>query len=130
MKESARICVIDDEVDMLDAVALGLTEAGYDVAVAPGAAAGLDLIARTGVDAIVTDMNMAGTSGAQLIAQARAAWPHMPIVAMSGSICADGSSMLDAALDLGADALLQKPFRIAELNAVLDQVLRSRRGSK
>jgi CheY-like chemotaxis protein len=125
-----RICLIDDDVLALDAMANGLREAGYAVLTAPGAAAGLDLVQRGGADAIVTDMNMPGTSGAQLIAEARASWPHMPIVAISGSSLADGESMLDAARALGADALLPKPFRISQLREVLDGILAAKHASQ
>jgi CheY-like chemotaxis protein len=118
-----RICLIDDDVIVLEAMALALREAGYAVLTAPGAAAGVDLILRSGADAIVTDMNMPGTSGAQLISEVRASWPDIPIIAMSGSIAADGASMLDVARGLGADALLSKPFRIAQLKELLNQVL-------
>jgi DNA-binding response OmpR family regulator len=118
-----RICLIDDDVMVLDAMAVGLRDAGYAVLTAPGAVAGLDLIQRGGADAIVTDMNMPGTSGAQLIAEARSSWPDMPIIAMSGSVTEEGASMLDIAKRLGADALLPKPFRVAQLKAVLDRVL-------
>jgi CheY-like chemotaxis protein len=120
---ATRICVIDDEVVVLDATAHGLREAGYEVLTAPGAAAGLDMIDRTELDAIVTDMNMPGTSGAQLIAEARARWPDLPIIAMSGSHTAEGESMLDSARELGADALVPKPFRTAALREALESVL-------
>ena len=125
-----RICLIDDDVMVLDAMAVGLRDAGYAVLTAPGAAAGLDLIQRGGADAIVTDMNMPGTSGAQLIAQARASWPDLPIIAMSGSVTEEGGSMLDIARQLGADALLPKPFRIAQLKEVLDRVLTAKQAAK
>jgi CheY-like chemotaxis protein len=133
MKEASmihHICLIDDDVMVLDAMAIGLRDAGYAVLTAPGAAAGLDLIQRGGADAIVTDMNMPGTSGAQLIAEARASWPNIPIIAMSGSIMADGVSMLDVARGLGADALLPKPFRVAQLKEVLEQVLASKQAGE
>jgi CheY-like chemotaxis protein len=126
MSKAARICVIDDEVVVLDATASGLREAGYDVLTAPGAAAGLDMIDRAEIDAIVTDMNMPGTSGAQLIAEARARWPNLPIIAISGSHTAEGESMLDSARALGADALVPKPFRAAVLRDVLASVLAQR----
>jgi CheY-like chemotaxis protein len=113
-------------VVVLDATADGLREAGYEVLTAPGAAAGLDVIDRTAIDAIVTDMNMPGTSGAQLITQARQRWPDLPIVAISGSHTAQGESMLDSARALGADALVAKPFRAVELARVLDGVLATR----
>jgi DNA-binding response OmpR family regulator len=115
--------VIDDEVVVLEATALGLREAGYEVWTAPGAAAGLDVMARTEIDAVITDMNMPGTSGAQLITEARAKWPGLRIIAMSGSHTAEGASMLDQARALGADALVAKPFRAAALREVLDRVL-------
>jgi CheY-like chemotaxis protein len=125
-----RICLIDDDVILLDATALGLREAGYAVLTAPGAAAGLDLVQRGGADIIVTDINMPGTSGGELIAQARASWPDLPIIAISGSNTADGESMLDAARALGADALLSKPFRIAQLKDMLNRVLTEKQGAR
>jgi CheY-like chemotaxis protein len=121
--KQARICVIDDEIVVLDATASALRDAGYEVVTAPGAAAGLDIISRTGIDAIVTDMNMPGTGGAELIAEVRARWPDMPIIAISGSHTAEGASMLDRARELGADALVPKPFRAAALREALEAVL-------
>lgn len=126
MTAQARICLIDDDVIVLDAIAAGLRDAGYRVFTAPGAAAGLELAAREGVDAIVTDMNMPGTSGAQLIAEARAKWLHLPIVAISGASSVNGVSVHDAARALGADTLLKKPFRARELHEVLQSLLARR----
>jgi DNA-binding response OmpR family regulator len=129
MSKPARICVIDDEVVVLDATAYGLREAGYEVLTAPGAAAGLDIIDRIDIDAVVTDMNMPGTSGAQLIAEARARWPDLPIIAISGSHTAEGQSMLDSARALGANALVAKPFRADALREVLESVLAQKQKS-
>jgi DNA-binding response OmpR family regulator len=123
MAIQARICLIDDDVVLLDAIAAGLRDAGYHVCTAPGAVAGLDLASREEVDAIVTDMNMPGTSGAELIAEARAKWPNLPIVAISGAQAVDGVSVHDAARALGADVLLNKPFRTRALHEVLQGLL-------
>jgi DNA-binding NtrC family response regulator len=123
MSQAARICVIDDDVVVLEAAAHGLREAGYEVLTAPGAAAGLDLIDRMNIDAIITDMNMPSTSRAQLIAEARAKWPNVPIIAISGSHTAEGASMLDEGGALGAVAFLPKPFRAVALKQLLDHVL-------
>lgn len=128
MSDSLRVCVIDDDVIALDAMTVGLRDAGYTVVAAPGASAGLDIVERTGADVIVTDMNMPGVDGAQLIAEARARWPRMPIIAMSGSVDLSGMSMLEAARALGADALLSKPFRVAQLSSELHRLLAERRG--
>lgn len=123
MATRGRICLIDDDGFVRDALALGLTDAGYDVITAPGAAAGFDVANREYVHAIVTDMNMPGTDGAQLISQARAAWPKIPIVAISGSSVVGERSLMDVARDRGADAALAKPFTIRELTALLNPLL-------
>lgn len=123
MSQRARICLIDDDIYVRDALALALREHGFDVKLAPGAVAGLDLIEREHFDAIVTDMRMPGTSGVQLIAEARARWPAMPIIAISGVSHVDGVSVIDAARVLGANALLPKPFRVAELTSLLEKAL-------
>lgn len=126
MSARARICLIDDDMLVRDALALGLTDAGFDVLAAPGAAAGYDLTARERIDAIVTDLNMPGTDGAQLIAQVRARFPDMPIVAISGATEINGLSVIDVARARGADAVLTKPFRARELANLLERLLGAR----
>src|SRR6185295_18547753 len=118
-----RICLIDDDIFVRDAIALGLGDAGFEVVTAPGAAAGLDIAKRDGVDAIVTDMSMPGTDGAQLITQVRSLFPGMPVVAISGSSIIDGRDALDVAREIGADAVMTKPFRASALAAILNDLL-------
>lgn len=127
MPTRARICLIDDDIFVRDAMALGLGDAGFDVITAPGAAAGFDIASREAIDAIITDMNMPGTGGAQFIPEARSRWPDIPIIAISGAPVIDGRNTADVARDLGADATLIKPFRARELAALIDRVLESRR---
>ncbi len=117
------ICLIDDDIYVRDALALGLKDAGYQVNTAPGAVAGLDLIRRGAVDAIITDMNMPGTGGAALISQARAAWPNMPIIAITGVREVEGRDVVEIAYERGASAVLAKPFRILEMVALLGRLL-------
>ena len=108
-------------------MALGLSDAGYDVITAPGAAAGFDIASREKLDAIVTDMNMPGTGGAQFIPEVRARWPHMPVVAISGAGTMNGRNTADVARELGADATLIKPFRARELGAVIERAISARK---
>ncbi|WP_135211690.1 response regulator [Vitreimonas flagellata] len=123
------ICLIDDDIMVRDALALGLSDAGFEVLTAPGAAAGFDIANRRQVDAIVTDMNMPGTDGAQLIAEARRQWPDLPIVAISGATVIDGRAITDIARERGANAALSKPFRARQLAEVLERLIAERRGS-
>ena len=119
----ARVCLIDDDIYVRDAMAMGLTDAGFDVLTAPGVAAGLDIIRREGADAIVTDMHMPGSDGAQLIAEARREWPSMPIIVISGSMTFGGDDVETLARQLGADALMAKPFRASPLAQKLRELL-------
>lgn len=127
MTKRARLCLIDDDTFVRDAMALGLGDAGFEVITAPGAAAGLDVLDREHIDVVITDMNMPGTGGAQFIPEARARWPQMPIVAISGAAVIDGRNTADIARALGADATLIKPFRARELAALIERVLDVRR---
>ena len=127
MTNRARICLIDDDIFVSDAMALGLGDAGFDVITAPGAAAGFDIASRESVQAIITDMNMPGTGGAQFIPEARARWPDIPIIAISGAAVINGRSTADIARELGADATLIKPFRARELAALIERVLAARK---
>lgn len=123
------ICLIDDDIMVRDALALGLSDAGFEVLTAPGAAAGFDIANRRQVDAIVTDMNMPGTDGAQLIAEARKQWPDLPIVAISGATVIDGRAITEIARERGANAALSKPFRARQLAELLERLIAERKGS-
>lgn len=127
MTSRARICLIDDDIFVRDAMALGLTDAGFEVVAAPGAAAGIDVATRQQFDAIVTDMNMPGASGSTFIAEARTRWPDLPIIAISGAAALDGRATKDVASDFGADATLIKPFRARELAAAIERVIAARK---
>jgi DNA-binding response OmpR family regulator len=123
MKLCARVCLIDDDIYVRDALALGLRQVGYSVATAPGAVAGFDLVERDGADALITDMNMPGTNGAALIAQARATWTELPIIAISGAAMIGARSTVEIAREHGADAALIKPFRIRDIVTLLESLI-------
>ena len=123
MSDRHRICLIDDDPIVRDALSLGLSDAGFDVTVAPGAAAALDMLSREPTDAVVTDMKMPGFDGGALIAALREKWPHLPVIAISGGGEIGGKSVEQLAHDQGADACLVKPFRASEIAATLNKLL-------
>lgn len=125
MPARTRVCLVDDDIFVRDALALGLSDAGYDVLSAPGAAAGLDIVRREKINAVVTDMNMPGTHGAEFIAELRAQHPTLPIIAISGAATIGGRGTAEVAAELGASTTLIKPFRARELAAALTTILAS-----
>lgn len=118
-----KVCLIDDDMMVRDALSLGLSDAGFDVVTAPGAAAGLDILLRDGVDAVVTDLNMPGAHGSQLITDVRARWPDMPVVAITGASLIEDRPAEEVARGFGANACLIKPFRAAQLATTLQLLL-------
>lgn len=63
-------------------------------------------------DLIVTDLDMPGMNGLELIRTLRAAFPNLPIMVVSGS---KNSNDRIEALEAGADDFLLKPFHPSEL---------------
>ena len=122
-----RVLVVDDDVAVADSLANMLEGHGYEIIVANDVAAALRAVDASAPDVVLTDIYMPGTDGYQLIGALRSKRQSLQIVAMSG-----GSAELDVlefARKLGADAVIDKPFRYAELIALIGRCLeRSRAG--
>ena len=115
-----RILVVDDEPQILRALATNLKVRGYDVDLAPTGEAALELAARHPPDAVVLDLGLPGIPGLEVIRALRG-WLNAPILILSARE-AEGDKV--AALDAGADDYVTKPFGINELLARLRAALR------
>jgi signal transduction histidine kinase/CheY-like chemotaxis protein len=106
------VVLVEDDPDVREFVANGLESLGYTVRTATGARLALDLInsATTKVDLLVVDLAMPEITGPDLARAARAQRPDLPIVFITGY----AEQMLAGELELG-DALVKKPFKLAEL---------------
>lgn len=114
----ARILVVDDEeTDRLILQAV-LTRAGYDTIVAPSGEEALRSFLASGVDVVVTDLQMPDVHGFELISILREFDPPPALIAVSGT----GPIQLYMAEMLGARWTLQKPIRP---DLLLDAVARA-----
>ena len=110
------ILVVDDDEGVRATCEHWLKGEGLDVrSVADGQAA-LDVLEQNEIGTFLVDIFMPGMEGIETIRRLRQDYPASRIIAMSGSrsIRAD---MLKAALALGADAALEKPFSLKQLLA-------------
>ena len=130
MAEPWHLLLVDDEKALREAVAEQLTDQGFAVTQAADGQAALARLSEFAYDIVVTDLNMPGTNGAQLIPQLRSRWPALPIVAISGANFIDGRPITEIARERGADAAMIKPFRARELAAVLERLLAERAAKK
>ena len=118
----AKIFVIDDDPAMRRATGRALAAAGHAVTTYENGRAAIANIAKEAPDLLVTDIFMPDMEGLETIREARARRPDMPIIAMSG-FSFEGGDYLGIAEKFGAAASLRKPFRPAELLALVARLL-------
>lgn len=117
-----RILVVDDEPQIQRFLKPALTAAGYDVLEAMTGAEALKAAATTAPDLVILDLGLPDMDGKEVIANLRG-WSQVPIIILSAR---DRESEKIAALDLGADDYIEKPFGIGELTARIRTALRHR----
>jgi two-component system, OmpR family, KDP operon response regulator KdpE len=115
-----RALIIDDEPQIRRALRAGLERNGYTVLLAASGEEGLDMAALHPSDIVILDLAMPGIDGLEVCRQLRG-WTQVPIVVLS---VREGEADKIAALDLGADDYLTKPFSLEELLARMRAVLR------
>lgn len=114
---AARILLVDDEPAVLEILRRVLLAEGYEVEVAPNGKDAVRRMKERLFDLVLTDLIMPGMDGIQTILELRAIDPAVPVVAMSGGIAAGGGDFLPLARQLGAKAVLSKPFEYREFMA-------------
>jgi two-component system KDP operon response regulator KdpE len=124
-KRSSRVLVIDDEDQIRRALKSVLQARHYEVDLAETAEEGLELTATRVPDIIVLDLTLPGMSGLEACRRLRE-WYHGPILILS---VRSGDDDKIAALDLGADDYLTKPFSSGELLARVRALLRRTQGA-
>ena len=116
-----RILTIDDSKTMRDMLMLTLVEAGFDVLQAVDGQDGLDVLAKSAVDIIITDINMPKMDGYEVIRQVRAnpEYQNMPILVLTTE---SETEKKNIARKIGATGWLVKPFDPDQLVATVRKV--------
>jgi DNA-binding response OmpR family regulator len=113
------ILVLDDDQVMLDLLQTLLTDAGYEIVVAPSLEA---VPADTSADIVITDLvplkAYRRESAVEWIASIRARFADPPLLVMTAH--ADAVAEADM---LGANAIMTKPFDVDVLLAKLEELL-------
>ena len=116
-----RILVVDDERQITRMLRTSLQSCGYAVSVANNGLEGFELFQSDRPDLIITDLAMPEMDGVELTRAVRNS-ADTPIIVLS---VRDADSSKVAALDLGANDYLTKPFSTPELLARVRVQLRS-----
>jgi signal transduction histidine kinase/CheY-like chemotaxis protein len=122
--ENLRILLAEDNAVNRVLAARVLERRGHTVLVATNGCEALEILTRESVDVILMDVQMPEMDGFQATAAIRerekTSGGHLPIVALTANaMYGDG----ERCLAQGMDAYLAKPFRIADLDRVLGEVM-------
>jgi CheY-like chemotaxis protein len=128
-----QILVIDDDVDVRDALRRVLERAGYGVCTTSNALEAIDQLGRQPVHVVITDIIMPKVNGVEAIRAILKDFPGVRIIAISGggNFGVDSykpnaittTAYLAAAERAGAHHVLSKPFESTELVGAVQHVL-------
>jgi two-component system KDP operon response regulator KdpE len=120
VKKKERVLVVDDEIEIRRALSRALNAREYIVETAADGMEAIEAASAFHPDLVVLDLNLPKLDGLEVARRIRASSP-VPILVLS--VREDESDKV-AALDLGADDYLTKPFGIDELLARVRALLR------
>src|SRR5215469_5188524 len=120
MAAQAKILIVDDERDLVDAYVRLLERLGHRCTGAFDATEAMQLIDQELPDLLITDLSLPDTSGVEIIRHTRKKSKTTPIIVMSGHNTPELNREARAA---GADLHLIKPVSIVELQRVIRRAL-------
>ena len=115
-----RVLIVDDEPPIRKLLRMGLGTQGYEVIDAPNGKVALEAMVNK-PDLVILDLGLPDMQGIDLLRRMRAQNEAVPIVVLSSR--GDEAAKV-AALDLGADDYVTKPFGMDELLARIRAALR------
>jgi two-component system KDP operon response regulator KdpE len=114
------VLLVDDEPQILRALAINLKALGYQIDVAQTGEEALQKAATRRPDAVILDLGLPGIDGVEVIRGLRG-WSDVPIIVLT---VREAERDKIQALDAGADDYVTKPFGMGELLARLRAALR------
>jgi len=115
------VAVIDDDLDMLDAIKRLLTAYEYSTELYASAEAFLQAAPKSEATCLIVDVQLRNACGIQLARQLAKAGFNFPIIFVTAS---DSESIKRKALEAGCIAFLNKPFSEDELIETLSKSTR------
>ncbi len=123
-EESRTLLVVDDEKEVRDLLCDGLSEFGYRCTPVGGGPEALRQMEVGQYSVVLTDINMPGMNGIQLLENIRHLHSDVDVILITGSRDAE---MAIRALRRGASDYLTKPFHLDEVRLTVQRTLEKRR---
>ena len=109
----------DDEESLQELISFELPRMGHSVTVCPNAETALDALQQDHYDCLITDLDMPGMSGIELIGKAGELADEIECVVLTGKSTVESAI---AALRYGAFDYLTKPCKLIEIEALLQRI--------
>jgi CheY-like chemotaxis protein len=119
----ARVLVIDDDEEHRALVRQILAKMGHEAEEATDGAQGLRLFGKHRPDLVLTDINMPGLDGNDVISALRVLHADVPVIAISGGGAVAKDELLAKAASLGAVEVIMKPFEFRQLAGAVTRAL-------
>lgn len=125
--DKAMIMVVDDCDNVLQAITVYLEDWGYEVLPARSGAEALERLGSHSVDLVLSDQEMTGMDGLELLKEIKARDKDLPFIIMTGYGSID---MAVSAMKQGADDYIQKDYDPETLKASIMRSLERSRQRK
>lgn len=123
MKLKDKVLVVEDEQSISNFIATVLAANDFDTLVAASGEEALSMITSHCPDLIILDLGLPDMDGRNILREVRS-WSNLPIIVVSARTHEHDKV---AALDLGADDYIEKPFGTSELLARIRTAIRHTR---
>jgi response regulator RpfG family c-di-GMP phosphodiesterase len=118
-----RVLIVDDDQAVRELLAEGLTSFGYPTLVANSAREAFDTIQQEPVRLVLSDIDMPGGNGIELLKRIKAYDADLDVIMVTGAIDADTAVR---AIRQGASDYVTKPFNLDEVQIVVERTLEKR----
>jgi two-component system response regulator TctD len=122
-----KLCLIEDNRDLGEAIERHLRQGGHAVTWTSDGKGAEELIAHEAFDAVILDLTLPGVDGVTILRRLRRGGNDLPVLVTTARAELDDKVSL---LDLGADDYLVKPFDLRELDARLRAIVRRPAGHR
>lgn len=121
-KSATRVLVVDDEPLVRWSIAETLRARGFEMIEAPDAHTALVTVLESAnePDAVLLDLKLPDSDDLSLLASLRRILPRVPVILMTAF---GTQEILDEARRLGVFTVLDKPFELEDLDALIERAL-------
>ena len=119
MTEKSKILWADDEIDLLKAHVMFLTQKGYEVTTTNNGYEALELIEQQEFDIIFLDENMPGLTGIETLEKIKQLFPHLPVVMVTKS---EEEHIMEEAIGSRIADYIIKPVNLDRLFEVIGSI--------